>query len=162
VELKIPISVVTQGDVNRLLRELSNVEGFFISAAARKPGTPMQPPKMTKTLEEMAAQNGYSLLDAKARQQLKAGLENILARAPLLHISFAADPPPRALEQILVWLRQNIDPRLLLQIGLQPTIAAGCVVRTPNHIFDMSLREYLKKQQPYLVKLIQGAAGGGH
>jgi F0F1-type ATP synthase delta subunit len=76
----------------------------------------------------------------------------------LLHISFAAEPSTQALEKILVWFRANIHPQALLQVGLQPTIAAGCVLRTPNKVFDMSLRNHLIEQQKYLMQLIDVAA----
>jgi hypothetical protein len=44
------------------------------------------------------------------------------------------------------------------QVGLQPTIAAGCVVRTSNKVFDMSLKEHLTEQEQYLMQLIDVAA----
>jgi F0F1-type ATP synthase delta subunit len=67
---------------------------------------------------------------------------------------------PKALEKILLWLRQNVHPQVLLQVGLQPAIAAGCVLRTTNKIFDMSLKAHLSQQTDYLKQLISGAADG--
>jgi F0F1-type ATP synthase delta subunit len=160
VELKLPLSVISQVDVARILRELNNLNDFFISATARKSGTPMQSPPLTRLLDQLARDNNYNLLDADHRQKLQAGLNVIIGKAPLVHISFAAEPAPKALEQILSWLRGNIHPLLLVQVGLQPTIAAGCVLRTPNKVFDMSLRSYIKTQEPFLTQLIAGAAHG--
>ncbi len=157
MELKLPSSVISQVDVARLLRELSSLDDFFVAAKARKGGTPIQPPRLTRVLDQLARDNRYNLLDEQQRQKLAAELNLVLGKAPLLHISFAAEPPPRALERILLWLRENVHPQVLLQIGLQPTIAAGCVLRTPNQWFDMSMRSHLKQQKPYLVQLIQGA-----
>jgi F0F1-type ATP synthase delta subunit len=74
--------------------------------------------------------------------------------------SFAAEPSARSFEPVLTWLRTNIHPQAMVQIGLQPAIAAGCVLRTPNRVFDMSLRSGLKKQEPYLARLIKGAVDG--
>jgi F0F1-type ATP synthase delta subunit len=158
VELKLPLTVISQIDVARLLRELNGLNDFFISASARKSGTPMQPPPLGRLLEQLAKDNGCNLLNEPDRQKLQAALNLILGKAPLLHISFAAEPPVKALEQILSWFRTNIHPQLLLQVGLQPMIAAGCVLRTPNRVFDMSLRSYIKTQEPYLAQLIAGAA----
>jgi F0F1-type ATP synthase delta subunit len=87
-------------------------------------------------------------------------LNEVLGHAPLLHISFASEPSTKALEAILVWMRANIHPQTLLQVGLQPNIAAGCVLRTPSKVFDLSMRSYLQKQESYLVELIAGAARG--
>lgn len=160
MELKLPLSVISQVDVARLLRELNGLNDFFVGAAARKAGASMQAPASSRVLEQIAADNKFNLFEEKSRKELQAKLNEILGKAPLLHISFAAEPSPRALERILGWLRENIHPQTLLQVGLQPTIAAGCVLRTPNRLFDMSMRNHLKQQEPYLVQLIQGAASG--
>jgi len=160
MELKLPLGVVSQVDVARMTRELNNLEDFFSAADTRKAGTPMTPPRLTRMLDSVARDNRRNLLDKTQRQQLGSQLDQVLKQAPLLHISFASDPPPRTLESILVWLRANIHPQTLLQVGLQPTIAAGCMLRTPNKVFDMSLRSHLKKQESFLVQLIAGAAHG--
>jgi hypothetical protein len=143
-----------------MLRELTALNDFFVSAAARKAGTPMQPPRLTRQLDQLAKDNSYNLLEESHRVKLQSELSAVLNKAPLIHISFAAEPPTRFLEQVLSWFRTNIHPQVLLQVGLQPTIAAGCTLRTPNKFFDMSLRSYIKTQEPYLAQLIAGAARG--
>lgn len=160
MELKLPLTVVSQVDIARLLREINGLDDFFIGTAVRKSGTPMQSPKLSKTLEQVVKDNNGNLLEEPSRKQLSSRLNEILGKAPMFHISFAAEPSPRALEKILSWLRENIHPQLLLQVGLQPTITAGCVLRTPNKFFDMSMRNHLHKQEPYMIQLIQGATGG--
>ncbi|MBI2588875.1 hypothetical protein HYW35_01540 [Candidatus Saccharibacteria bacterium] len=157
--LVLPSAVVSVGDLNRLSRELSSLNDFFLSAAARKAGA-APPPRVTRILNSLATEtNKYNLLDAKQRQNLAQELKTIQAIAPVMHISFASEPSPQAIERILVWLRTNIHPYALLQVGLQPTIAAGCVLRTTNQVFDMSLRSYLDRQKDYLVALVKGAVG---
>lgn len=160
MELKLPPIIVSQVDVARVLRELNGLADFFASAAVRKSGTPMQPPKLTRVLTRLAEENHFNLLEDSNRKELVRILNEILERAPLLHVSFAAEPPVRALETILVWLRNNIHPQTLLQVGLQPNVAAGCVLRTPSKVFDLSMRTYLQRQESYLVELIAGAARG--
>jgi F0F1-type ATP synthase delta subunit len=158
VELKLPNNVVSQVDVARVLREINSLNDFFAGAAKRQSGTPMQLPKLTHLLDQVASDNNLNLLEEVHRRLLADQLNLVLGKAPLLHISFAAEPSPKSLERILVWFRTNIHPQALLQVGLQPTIAAGCMLRTSNKLFDMSLRSYLKVQEPYLVQLINGAA----
>lgn len=158
--LKLPNNIISQVDVARVMRELNTLSDFFISTSGRPAGTAVQPPRLTRSLDQLAQSNNCNLLEEPRRKQLYTELNAVLGKAPLLHMSFAAEPPTRALETIVVWLRANIHPQSLLQIGLQPTIAAGCILRTPNRIFDMSIRSYLKQQEPYLVELIAGAARG--
>ncbi|HVS78775.1 MAG TPA: F0F1 ATP synthase subunit delta [Candidatus Saccharimonadales bacterium] len=158
--LKLPTLLVSHVDVARLIRELENLDEFFTEAKIRNVGTSMQLPKLSRMMDQLASSNSVNLLDEQDRAKLLAALKKIYDQAPKMHISFAAEPSPKAFEKILVWLRENIDPHTLVQIGLQPAIAAGCVVRTPNKVFDMSLRSALTKQQPYLVQLIKGAVDG--
>lgn len=159
-QLSLPYEIVGQADVRRLLRELTAIDDFLASAAVRQPGTSMQVPKTTRLLEQISKDNELDLLQQIHRRNLKQKLEELLERAPRLHISFASEPSPKVLEKILIWMRENIHPQTLLQVGLQPTIAAGCVLRTPNKIFDMSLRTHLKDQAHYLTELIAGTVNG--
>ncbi len=155
--LVLPAAVVSDTDINHLVRELDSLNNFFLTAAARKGGTSIQPPRVTRILNTIATDAEHNLLDEKQRQSLARELKTIQSTAPVMHISFATEPSPQVLEQILVWMRANIHPYALLQVGLQPTIAAGCVLRTTNKVFDMSLRSYLDRQKEYLVELIKGA-----
>ena len=41
----------------------------------------------------------------------------------------------------MTWLRREIHPLVLMTVGLQPNIGAGCIVRTTNKYFDFSLRQ---------------------
>jgi hypothetical protein len=158
--LKLPPNVIGQVDIMRLSRELDALEDFFVNAKARETGTPMALPRLSRSLDSLANENGVNLLDEKKRQALARHLQIVYDKAPNFHISFAVEASPKALERILEWMRQNVHPQMLLQVGLQPTIAAGCVLRTTNKIFDMSLRSRMAGQTEYLTELIKGAADG--
>lgn len=157
-QLRLTPSIVGAVEINRLLRELDNLNDFFVAARIRTPGTAVQPPKISGMLSQLAIENKLNLIEESSRAALIKGLTQIVHDAPNLHISFASEPSPKALEKILIWMRGNIHPHVLLRVGLQPAIAAGCVLRTPNKVFDMSMRNNLKNQEPYLVKLIVGAS----
>jgi len=159
-QLKLPVGIVNRGDVMRLQRELNALNDFFVSASARKAGTPMQLPKTTRHLSELAEANAVNLLEESHRQALNKSLEGILNDAPVLHMSFASEPTPKSIEPILEWLRVQIHPQTLLQVGLAPAIAAGAVLRTPNKFFDMSIRTHLQKQAHFLSELIAGVVDG--
>ncbi len=158
--LKISNNVVSPADISRLLREMNSLDDFFVSAKARQTGTTMQLPKLTRILNQLAQDNRVNLIEAADRKKLTAALEQISETGPTVHISFATEPSPRALERLVVWVRTNIHPQALIQVGLQPSIAAGCYLRTPNKAFDMSLRASLHRSEPILLKLIAGAVHG--
>jgi F0F1-type ATP synthase delta subunit len=158
MDIKLPLNIVSPVDLNRLVRELKSLEEFFIAAKSRPAGMDLKLPTLTRSLDEVAKENNYNLLEEEHRQTLYKQLSQIVGDAPLIHISFAAEPSPKALEKLIMWFRTNIHSYTLLQVGLQPTIAAGCVVRTTNKVFDMSLREHLHQQQKFLAQLIDTAA----
>lgn len=158
--LKLPPSVVSQVDVGRLQREITGLNDFFVDVKFRTAGTSMQLPQLSRPMDLLARENGINLLDTEHRQKLMVQLEGVYKSAPSFHISFAVEPSPKALEKILIWMRQNIHPQVLMQIGLQPAIAAGCVLRTTNKVFDMSLRNRLYGQTDILTQLISGDADG--
>jgi len=158
--LKLPSSVISQTDVARLMRELNGLDDFFVGANARQHGTKMSLPKISRQIDTLAHENGVNLLEDSNRRQLMAELETIYKQAPNLHISFAIEPSPKAFEKVILWIRKNIHPQTLVSVGLQPAIAAGCVLRTTNKVFDMSLRASLDKETDYLKQLVQGAVDG--
>jgi F0F1-type ATP synthase delta subunit len=155
-QVKLPLTVVSQSDLRRIRRELNSLNDFFVSANNRQAGTAINPPALTRSLNELANENRCNLLKVEERNALMQNIDKLLAEAPLLHVSFAVEPSVKALEKVLAWLRQNVHQHALLQVGLQPAIAAGCVLRTPNKIFDMSLHNHLEKQRDFLTQLIRG------
>jgi F0F1-type ATP synthase delta subunit len=158
--VKLSNMVVGPADLAKLQREINGLDDFFVAAKARQAGTAIQPPKLTRVLNQMAKDNNINLLEANERQKLAVSLQSLSEKSPVLNVSFASEPSPNALVQLVVWIRANIHPQALIRIGLQPSIAAGCYLRTPNKGFDMSLRAALKRSEPELLKLIAGAVNG--
>jgi hypothetical protein len=148
---KLPLGIVSQVDVGRLLRELDALNTFMRSAEVRQPGTGVQLPKTSKLLDEFLEMNKKSALKDEDRDEVTKYLQDLRVHAPTIHMSFSADPSPLFTQRLVSWLRQNIHPALLLQVGLQPTIGAGAVVRTTNKYFDLSLREYFNQKKSVLL-----------
>jgi F0F1-type ATP synthase delta subunit len=110
-------------------------------------------------MDEVIQLNQINVLVEPERQRLAEFLLQVRKHAPVLHISFSADPSPLFTQKLVTWLRREIHPFVLLQIGLQPNIGAGCVVRTTNQYFDFSLRQnFIEKRGLLAEKLIVGAA----
>ncbi len=155
-QLILPFSVVSRADIGRLIRELESLDAAIRRKSARKddkvlPTSPL--------LDDIAQQNKLNLLQPPERAALKTFLQAVHTKAPVLHFSFSSDPSSRSLVRLLTWLRQEIHPLVLLQIGLEPALGAGCVLRTTNRVFDFSLRRHFDKQRELLMtKLKEGAA----
>jgi hypothetical protein len=150
--LVLPIAVVSPMDIARLIRELDNLDEFFRQAAIRQGGTPQSLPRYSRLLDEVVVANGFNLLDGRQREVMLLSLRSLASSAPVLHISFSVDPPGPYVQKIVAWLRESIDPLILVRVGLQPNIGAGCVVRTPNHSFDFSLRKYFDSKHEFFMK----------
>ena len=153
----LPTLVAGPGDVSRVLLELEQLEDFLREATLRKGGVGTKLPKTSRTLERLAEINDANLLQVTDRQRLQAFMQSLQQHAPVLHISFSSEPSAAFTAKIIDWLRANISKYVLVQIGLQPSIAAGCVVRTTNKSFDFSLRKNLTKSRGLLLDAIRHA-----
>lgn len=156
--LELPLSVVTRIDVGRLIRETEAVDNFLRQAAMRQPGSSIKLPKTSRLFDEIVTVNKLNMLQEQDRHALYAHLSQVRTEAPVLHMSFSTDPSPMFLQKLVTWLRHNIHPVVLLQVGLLPNIGAGCVVRTTNKYFDFSLQQRFTEARPMLISKLQGAA----
>lgn len=152
----LPTLILGPADVNRTLLELEALDEYIVQAKTQK-GVEAKLPKTSRTLESLAEINEADLLMPDDSQHLKAFLQSVQQHAPVLHISFAAEPSAAFTARIVEWLRANVSKYTLLQVGLQPSIAAGCVLRSTNKVFDMSLRRYLQDSKPKMVELMRQA-----
>lgn len=153
--LQLPVSVVSRVDVGRLLREVEAIDSFLKQSELREPGTPVKLPKTSRLFDEVVQINKVNVLHEDERLQLHHFLQDVKSKAPTLHMSFSADPAPAFTQRLITWLRAEIHPVVLLQVGLQPNIGAGCVVRTTNKYFDFSLRSRMKSKGDVLAQLMK-------
>lgn len=155
--ISLPVGVISRVDVGRLVREVDALDEFLEQAIVRKPGTSIQMPRTSKMLDELLQTNKINALVDEDRRKLMNFLITVRAKAPVIHMSFSADPSPMFTLKLVTWLRENIHPLVLLQVGLQPNIGAGCIVRTTNKYFDMSLRQHFAQKHELLMAKIHGA-----
>lgn len=153
--LNVPAVITSPADVTRLHREVVTLDEAIHQQALRTPGqTPTELPHISRLLEELATANKLNLLEAATRKHLIDFLVDVSTNAPVVHLSFAADPSTAFMHKIVAWFRQNIHPSILVRVGLQPNIGAGCILRTTNRYYDLSLREHFKKNQHKLVEAL--------
>lgn len=154
----IPLSVMTKRDVARLVRELDELEDTLRQASLqKKPGSTTV--SISQSLRETAHVNNIELKTVAARKQLREDLTNLKTTAPIMHISFAASPRADFLSKIAGWFRREVHPHALLEVGLQPSIAAGCVLRTNSKYFDFSLRRRMIDSKDLLAKSLREKLG---
>lgn len=139
----LPVLVNTPSDVGRLTHELEMLDNQILqdSLGVKHEG----PAKLTKLLEETMRLNKLDSSKQEDRQRLQKFLKEVRDDAPIIHISFSAEPTVAFMEKLVAWLRREVHPLILVTIGLQPNLGAGCVVRTTNKYFDLSLRKDFEK-----------------
>ncbi len=157
--LKLPATIVGPADLARAKRDLDTYNEHQHQAELREKSTgKAETVHAGRVISELAALNDYELNDIKQRTQLLTDLEQALKLAPTVTMSFAVDPSAAFMAKIVDWLRSSINPQTLIRVGLQPNIAAGCVLRTSSKIYDFSLRHKLDEQRPLLIQQIHDSA----
>ncbi|CAN5406310.1 hypothetical protein BH09PAT4_BH09PAT4_01260 [soil metagenome] len=152
----LPPSVAGVADIMRLKRELDSLYEYLHQSALRQvPATQVNLPKTSHVLDELIRANKLDLLHREQYEFVMAELNIIETKAPQIHLSFSTDPSAAFMSRIVGWLRQNVHPSVLVQVGLQPALAAGVIVRTPNKQFDLSLKQNFEKARPLLMQKIQ-------
>lgn len=159
VQFMLPPSLLGRPDVSRLLREVEAVDYELETQSIREPGKPLAIPNMSKALVETAQVNKIDMADLNSRKQLITQLRAVKEKAPITHITFAVDPDPSVATYMTAWIRQNLHPTALVTVGLQPRIVGGCVIRTPDHLYDFSLRKQFLDQKPQLIAEIKAVVG---
>ncbi len=153
--LVLPLGVVTRSDISKGLREIQVIDDYFHQASIRGAAAG-NPPAVSKTLDSLAQANSLNLVHAEHRTHIKEFLTKLKASAPVVHISFPAEASAPFVARILEWFRTQVHPHIVLHIGLQPDLAAGCQVRTTNKLFDFSLRKKFEQSKQKLMQSLEG------
>ena len=155
-QLVLPLRVISQGDAMRLKRELEALNDYVHQSELRDSGAELKSlPKPSLALNDLAQENSLSLLKHEDREAALAFLNQLVESAPIIHISFASEPSSAFMAKITRWFRDQVDPLLLINVGLEPLIAAGFTLRTLNHYHDFSLRQQFSNQRELLLNGIK-------
>lgn len=155
--LKLPTALVSSTDVSRVIRELEAVDNEFEQQRVHTPGAALVVPSLSQSLFSLSRDNNVNLADDAARLALRKWMVTIKNSAPVLHVTFASDAEPEIVEQIVGWIREKLHPLALVTTGVQPNLVGGCVVRTPDHIYDFSLRERFHAHRSSFVEALNTA-----
>lgn len=156
---QLPLSIVTPTDLKRLNRELDNISDALLQMEIREGGEAQAKlPKISKPLDDLAVLNKINLLHKEDRESLGKVVKQLLEHSPVMHLSFATEPSTQFIEDLTDRVRKTIGPYILITIGLVPSIGAGCMLRTTNKYFDLSLRQALISKKQELVKALVAAA----
>ena len=111
-------------------------------------------PKTSDILEELAKLNNLNLIKTEDRAKLNLLLHFLRTKAPSVHLSFGSMPDDIFVANIADWFRAEINPNIMIVVGLQPNIGAGFKMRTTNKAYDFSLHKYLVAGKQSLVEAL--------
>jgi hypothetical protein len=154
VKLKLTTSINSLVVVGKLITELELIEEFFLKMKLKSSLSQVSLPTISPVMQELTNLNNLNLIRPEDRANLNLFLHFIKTKAPTIHVSFASIPDSVFMQKITDWFRSEINPNIMLSIGLQPNIGAGFKIRTTNKIFDFSLHKYLIESRQILVQLL--------
>lgn len=153
--LKLPAAIATKTDLVNVLRNLEDILDIYVENTVRsQEGVDFSARSdVSSNLAALVQANNLSV-DVRTLQALKSWLVQLKEHAPVVRFTFASDPTPEFLGQISQWLRETSGQFVLMRYGIQPTIAAGCLLTTPVRRYDFSLRSKILKSGDIFARIV--------
>ena len=158
----LPAELVTRTDFLQLINELERVDNELTTASARsKAGvTQQEAVVLSPVAQDFINVNQLSLDASATRSQLITQLRALKDKLPITHLTFATAADHASLTKRVTWLRQSVHPMSLITVGLQPDLISGVHVRTPNRVYDLSVRQKLADGRHLLVEAVEAVSAG--
>lgn len=142
--ITIPDRLVTRRQLKELRIEVEAILEQAIQGSIRKEqtGASFGVRKPSQLLKDMMAHHNLTL-NIESLQSLKRIIADIDAKAVMVRVVLSAEASADVQSRIVSWFRSTMERPVLLRFGIQPGIAGGCLVYTPNHRYDFSLRTHI-------------------
>lgn len=147
-------AIMTPIELGVIMREVFTIDQF-LSAQSHGVSSGLTLPTISPSLQMVVTAQKINLLLPDHRARFRQQLDFVRRTAPIVQVSFGAEPSRQALRVLVRWFRENGHPNTLIAVGIQPNIAGGCIVRTTTKTFDFSLQRLLQVSQPELAKIIK-------
>lgn len=160
-EFVIPANVVSRRDISRLVNEVERIDNQMTADSVRSEigAANGEAIAYSEQLTRFLGENELNLSDSHDRTQLISELRQLKSSAPVVHMTFATVADPESLQEMVQWIRSSAHPQAVIDAALQPALVAGVYIRTPNHIYDFSMRAALKNQRGVLVNELEASRG---
>jgi len=144
VALKLPSTVAGKREILQLQREVELLSNDHLQSrvAAREANKIRKIAEPSPRLVELLRVNGIKPDDASLRA-LSKELADLRATAPNIRINLSAEPTDEISNKLIIWFRKNVDTRILVTIGVSPSISGGFVLETEKKRYDFSFRTRL-------------------
>lgn len=155
IALKLPSAIATKADLVNVLRNLEEVLDTYVENSVRsQEGVDFISRSDVSSNLAALVQVNQLKVEVATLKALHTWLIQLKDHAPMVRFTFASDPTPEFLGQVVGWLRQSSGQFVLIRYGIQPTIAAGCLIYTPARRYDFSLRSKILKSGPIFARIV--------
>jgi hypothetical protein len=149
----LPPSLTTKLDLAKIIREVEAIGQELESQKIRGQSQDgYKIPPMSSGLSDFLSINKIDFMNDQARMILSEQLRALKDKVPIIHFTFASAADPQSLQQLVAWIRKELHPWTLIEVGVQPALIGGAYIRTPNHVHDFSMRSLFKNNSDVLVK----------
>ncbi len=156
IALKLPTSVVGPQDLLHLEREADRLVEELLQArvAKEQAGAERSISRPGVRLSDLFKVNGLEF-DEQTLPQVSRQLHQLRTQAPRVRLSLAGEPGDDSMSKVVEWFRKEVHPQVLVQLGVQPAIAAGCVLHTSKRRYDWAIRTKLNRSTTAFAKVMK-------
>lgn len=148
----LPASLIGHADLSRMIREIETIEGAVQAQKVRDESAKIHLPRLSQSLSDFFEENNLEPTDSQTLLTLKDRMRVVKDHAPVVHMTFATEVDPEQLTGLVRWVRQEIHPYALITTGLQPSLVGGVYLRTPNKVYDFSIKSLLAGKRDIIMK----------
>ena len=161
IQLRLPDDILRRADIARLVREAESIENNTVSANVRTKVTEATKRRspVSDQLADFLDINQIEVRTARQRSKLVSDLRKLKDNAPVVHLTFASAADIESIKKLVVWLRTQVHPQVIVHIGLQPDIIGGVYIRTTNRVHDLTIRAKLSESRGVIKKQLEELCG---
>ncbi len=150
--LTLPATIASRQDVMRLRTEVERYRSWmdqYENAAKRSVTYQNEQPMLSEGASLMIRQ----WLDSKQLlTDMIKNLADIAASAPSMTLTLAGPPPASVQASLVTWVRENIDPAMLVEFRWNTRILGGIIAKTDTGFHDWSYRDRLLANRDKLIE----------
>lgn len=137
------------------LDQLTKIVWEIDEGLAQLRGSSEAKPQFSTATEKLFALNNIRSFDETTAVTLRDELESARKNSKEIHISTGSITSPKWREEIVQWLRNEIDGRLFCSFSSDTAQGGGIIVRTPKRQYDMTFKHQLLSNSGRLVELLK-------
>lgn len=159
--LALPDMVISKADISHLIRDAEYVDTLLTTQTVRRKAGAKDTSKVfiPGILAEYLAINKLQFDDSTQRTAIIRQLRELKDDVPVLNMTFSVPADRESLARLTKWVRASVHQQAIIEAGLQPSLIAGVVLRTPNHVHDFSLRAVMKEGRDVLLSELEARRG---